>query len=67
VYLAYIDESGSTADFSKGGSKSYALACVLVAASRWTTVLGGLTRYRRYLERDFGLLASEEVKANHLA
>lgn len=66
MYLAYIDESGSTGDVAKGGSKSYTLGCVLVRASQWATVLDGLIGYRRHLRKQFGLLTRTEVKANHL-
>lgn len=66
MYLAYIDESGSTGDVSKGGSRSYTLGCVLVRASQWADVLYALIGYRRHLKKQFGLLARAEVKANHL-
>lgn len=66
MYLAYIDESGSTGDVAKGGSKSYTLGCVLVRASQWAIVLDGLVGYRRYLRKQFGLSTRAEVKANHL-
>ena len=66
MYLAYIDESGSTGDVAKGGSKSYTLGCVLVRASQWATTLDGLIGYRRYLKTQFGLLTRAEVKANHV-
>jgi len=66
MYLAYIDESGSTGDVAKGGSKSYTLGCVLVKASQWAAVLDGLIGYRRFAKKQFGVLARAEVKANHL-
>jgi hypothetical protein len=66
MYLAYIDESGSTGDVTKGGSKSYTLGCVLVRAAQWAAVLDGLIGYRRYLKKQFGLLARAKIKANHL-
>lgn len=66
MYLAYIDESGSTGAVATGGSKSYTLGCVLVQASQWAEVLDALIGYRRYLKTTFGLLARAEVKANHL-
>jgi hypothetical protein len=34
MYLGYVDESGSTGDVAKSGSKSYTLGCVLVRASQ---------------------------------
>jgi hypothetical protein len=66
MYFAYVDESGSTGDVAKGGSKSYTLGCVLVRASQWATTFGGLINHRRFLTAKFGLLARAEVKANHL-
>jgi hypothetical protein len=66
VYLAYIDESGSTGDVTRGGSKSYTLGCLLIRAAQWHAALDALIGYRRYLKKQFGLPARAEVKANHL-
>jgi hypothetical protein len=66
VYLAYIDESGSTGDVAKGGSKSYTLGCVLIRAAQWHATLDALIGYRRYVKNQFGLLARAEIKANYL-
>ena len=66
MYLAYIDESGSTGAVATGGSKSYTLGCVLVKAAQWPDSFDGLIGYRRFLRKQFGLLARSEVKANHL-
>jgi hypothetical protein len=66
VYLAYIDESGSTGDPSKGGSKSYTLGCILLRATQWHATLEALIGYRRYVKRQFGPLMRAEIKANHL-
>lgn len=66
MYLAYIDESGSTGDVAKGGSHSYTLGCVLLKASQWPGAFDGLIGYRRFLKKRFGVLARTEVKANHL-
>jgi hypothetical protein len=66
VYLAYIDESGSTGDVVKGGSKSYTLGCVLIRAAQWHATLDALIGYRRYVKNQFGLLARAEIKANYL-
>jgi hypothetical protein len=66
VYLTYIDESGSTGDVAKGGSKSYTLGCVLIRAAQWHATLDALIGYRRYVKNQFGLLARAEIKANYL-
>lgn len=66
MYLAYIDESGSTGDVAKGGSKSYVLGCVLVRASQWATAFERLASYRHHLETEFGIQPHAEIKANHL-
>lgn len=66
MYLAYIDESGSTGDVAKGRSKSYVLGCVLVHASQWAEAFDGLLGYRQHLKTEFGLPSRAEVKANHL-
>jgi hypothetical protein len=66
VYLAYIDESGSTGDVAKGSSKSYVLGCVLVRASQWSEAFDGLMGYRQSLRATFGLQPRAEIKANHL-
>jgi hypothetical protein len=66
VYLAYIDESGSTGDVAKGCSKSYVLGCVLVRASQWAEAFDALNGYREHLKTEFGLPSRAEVKASHL-
>lgn len=66
VYLAYIDESGSTQDVAKGGSKFYVLGCVLVRASQWAEAIDGLIGYRHYLNAEFGIQPQAEIKANYL-
>lgn len=66
MYLAYIDESGSTGDVAKGGSKSFVLGCVLVRASQWAAAFERLISYRRYLEAEFGIQPQAEIKANRL-
>ena len=66
MYLAYIDESGSTGDVAKGGSKSYTLGCVLVRAAEWAGTLDGLIGYRRHVKAQYGLPTRAEIKANHL-
>jgi hypothetical protein len=66
MYVAYIDESGSTGDPSGGASKSYTLGCVLVGASQWRQALDGLIGYRRFLKARFGLPVRAEIKANHI-
>ena len=66
MYLAYIDESGSSGDIAKGASLTYTLGCVLVTSARWKKVLDGLIGYRRYLKDRFGVPVRAEVKANYL-
>lgn len=66
MYLAYIDESGSTGAVGAGGSRSYTLGCVLVRASQWASAFDGLIGYRRFLKRAFGVPVRSEVKANYL-
>lgn len=66
MYLAYVDESGSTGSIADGGSKSFTLGCIVLTAAHWPAVLDGLLNYRRFLKRRFGLKARAEIKANHL-
>lgn len=66
MYLAYIDESGSTGAVGAGGSRSYTLGCVLVRSSQWATAFDGLIAYRRFLRTRFGVHVRSEIKANHL-
>ncbi len=66
MYLAYIDESGSTGDVAKGGSRSYTLGCLLVRATQWHATLDALIGYRRYVKKQFGVPVRAEIKANHL-
>ena len=46
MYLAYVDESGSS---GMKGSLTFALGCVMVEGSRWPDVFDDLIDYRRYL------------------
>lgn len=66
MFLAYVDESGSTGAVAKGGSRSYTLGCVLVRSSQWGRALDGLIGYRRFLRDRFELPVRSELKANHL-
>lgn len=66
MYLAYIDESGSTGAIGAGGSLSYTLGCVLVRSSQWPDAFDGVINYRRFLKSRFGVLVRSEVKANLL-
>jgi hypothetical protein len=63
MHFAYVDESG---DPGSRGSKTYALGCVLVGASKWLTVLDELIGYRRLLSDRVGLPVRAEIKANYL-
>lgn len=66
MYLAYVDESGSTGPVAAGGSRSYTLGCVLVRSAQWADAFDGLIGYRRFLKQQFGLPARAEIKANVL-
>lgn len=66
MYLAYIDESGSTGDVAKGGSKSFTLGCLLVRSSRWSATFEAMLGYRRFLRKEFGIRLRDEIKANYL-
>ena len=66
LFLAYVDESGSTGAVAKGGSRSYTLGCVLVRSSQWGRALDGLVGYRRFLRDRFEIPVRSEIKANHL-
>jgi hypothetical protein len=66
VYFAYIDESGSSGPTSRGGSRTYTLACVLVEDERWPEAFDGLIGFRRTLRSTFGVRVRSEIKANHL-
>jgi hypothetical protein len=61
--IAYIDDSGNT---DPGGSHSYALGCVVVAADIWPTVFDEVIEYRRFLKTQFGVPVRAEIKANYL-
>jgi hypothetical protein len=63
VYLAYIDESG---DDGARGSMSYALGCVMIDGSRWTTTFDQMIAFRRFVKARFGVPVRAELKANYL-
>jgi Protein of unknown function (DUF3800) len=63
MYFGYVDESG---DAGAAGSRTYALACVLVASRSWPDVFDGLIGFRRFLRVRFRLPVRAEVKANYL-
>jgi hypothetical protein len=63
VYFAYIDESG---DSGSGGSRTYALGCVLVDADVWPDRFDRVIDFRRHLFQLFGLPVRAEIKANYL-
>jgi hypothetical protein len=66
LYFAYIDESGNSGPTSRGGSRTYTLACVLVEDDRWPDVFDGLIGFRRTLRSTFGVPVRSEIKANYL-
>lgn len=66
MYLAYVDESGSTGAVEAGGSKSFVLGCVLVRDGEWAATFDGLIGYRRFLKARFGVPVRAEIKANHI-
>jgi len=65
MYLAYLDESG---DAGTTGSNSptdfFAVACVVIEATRWLDPLDSLTHWRRYLRDAHGLSTRAEIKAS---
>ncbi|HEX6700754.1 MAG TPA: DUF3800 domain-containing protein [Gaiellaceae bacterium] len=63
MFLAYVDDSGDT---GPSGSKTYTLACVLVASDGWPRVFDDLIDFRRMLKKNFGVLINAELKANFL-
>jgi hypothetical protein len=63
VYFAYIDESGDT---GAAGSRTYALACVLVPVATWPDVFDRTIEFRRRLRDIFGVPVRAELKANYL-
>lgn len=63
MHFAYIDESG---DSGTGGSRTYALACVLVADDSWPNRFDRLIDFRRHLRTMYGIPVRVEIKANHL-
>lgn len=62
--LAYVDESGD--DGRERGSHTYALSCVMVDASAWTSTFDQLIAYRRWIRDRFGIPVRAEIKANYL-
>jgi hypothetical protein len=63
VYVAYVDESG---DDGIRGSRSYALACVLVESSHWASTFDQLIAFRRFVRSRYGVPVRAELKANYL-
>lgn len=63
VFIAYVDESG---DGGEGGSRTYALGCVMVDHDSWFNVFDRVIGFRRHLRRLFGIPVREEMKANYL-
>jgi len=64
VVLAYVDESGDVG--RSGGSKTYALGCVMVRHDAWLETFDRLINYRRHLRARHGLPVRAELKANFL-
>lgn len=63
MLLAYVDESG---DSGLGGSRSYALGCVMVEHDVWLDRFDRLIGFRRHLRKLFGFPVRAELKANYL-
>lgn len=64
MLLAYVDESGD--DGRQRGSRTYALGCVMVDASAWTSTFDQLIAHRRWVRQRFGIPVRAELKANYL-
>lgn len=63
MHFAYIDESG---DSGMGGSRTFALGCVLVDGDVWPDRFDRLIDFRRHLRDLYGIPVRAEIKANHL-
>lgn len=63
MFFAYVDESG---DPGSGGSRTYALACVMVEHDDWLNTFDRLISFRRHMRRLFDIPVRAEIKANYL-
>jgi Protein of unknown function (DUF3800) len=63
MHVAYVDESGNV---GPRGTRTFTLACVLVAAADWPAALDALIGFRRFLRARFGVPVRAEIKANYL-
>lgn len=66
MLLAYVDESGDDGFKRTGASQTYALGCVMVDSSVWSSTFDQLIAHRRWLNRQFGIPVRAELKANYL-
>lgn len=64
--FAYIDESGNTGDWAKGGTRTYTLGCVMVPMDHWTDRLDVMVETRRAIKRTYNIRLRDELKANYL-
>jgi hypothetical protein len=66
MLFAYIDESGDTGQVVRGGSRTYALGCILVESDRWVETFDGILEFRRQLKTNYAIPIRAELKANYL-
>ncbi len=64
MYLCYMDESGDPGP--RSDTPAYTVSAILVEDRAWSGVFEDLVRFRRYLNREFGLRMRDEVKATQL-
>lgn len=65
MYVAYVDESGDDGT-SKKASKSYAVGCVMLDGTSWSSTFDQMIAYRRFVRDRFGIPVRAELKANYL-
>ena len=66
MLFAYIDESGDTGEVARGGSRTYALGCILVESARWVQTFDDILDFRRQLKTNYAIPIRAELKANYL-
>lgn len=66
MYVCYLDESGDPGPNAGSPTPRYTVAAVLVEGTKWRDGLDDLVRFRRYLNREFGIPVRAEIKATDL-